>query len=331
MGIFRSMWLKAGKILGTVFFLMYVNQIGLTQPRIIVSGHIYDIESNKPLPYANIYVRNSVWGSMSDTDGYYEFNLPPGEYDLVCSMIGYKTHIRKIIIFNNSNKQFNVYLSPTILSLPGVFIIGIKSPEQKQIESTSCQVLDARKIGSLPFTLNDANRALKTMPGITSNTERSSELNVRGGTSEENLVLIDGIRIYSPFHLKEVYNTSISIPNLNMIEEVNIMTGGFPAKYGDRLSSVLNIKYKNGNSTKLTNEIEIGTVRFNYLLEGPISDKSSGILSYNKSYFELPFKIIEHNSFLPKFYSISAIPKFYDFQAKLDYHFSLQNFCSFFF
>ena len=171
----------------------------------------------------------------------------------------------------------------------------------------------------MPFTLNDVNRALKTLPGITSNNGKSSELNVRGGNFDENLVQADGIKIYKPFHMKDFPYTSISILNMDIMEEVNLFTGGFPARFGDKMSSVIDIKYRSGNRERFQSHLEIGTIKLNTLVEGPLSQNGSWIFGFNKSYIELAMKIMEQYEILPKFYLSQESPKFYDIQGKIIY------------
>lgn len=306
-------------------------QNGASKETFRISGRVLDEELNKPLANVNVIVRKTTLGAVSKSDGTYELKLPPGEFEIEYSMIGYEMVIQKVKVINAPINIQTAYLTPRILPMPGITVVGLKTVAQKQIESMSGQIVHTMQASKFPFMLNDVNRALKLMPGVTSNNERSSELNVRGGTREENLTQVDGIRIYNPFHMKEVYNTSVSMLDLYLMEKATLLMGGFPAKYGDKLSSTLNIKYRSGDFHKYRSQLELGTTRFACLLEGPIHKYGSCIISMNKSYFELPFGFIEKYKIIPKFYSITAIPKYYDLQGKLLYNISSKHQCSFIF
>ena len=309
---------------------MVISQNAMAQHNSKVKGNIYDKQTKTALPFVNVIVQNTQRGTMADDNGHYELQLAAGNYELLFSMMGYKTDRLRIKLLENKSYSFNVYLSQTVLYMPGVTIIASKTAQQKQSESVSSFAFKTKKIKDLPFSLNDVNRALKTLPGISSNNEKSSEFNVRGGSFEENLVLVDGVTIYRPFHLKALPNASISILNMALMEKVNLITGGFPAKFGDKMSSVLEIDYRNGNLDKFQTQIEIGAVNTNILLEGPLHRNCSFILGFNKSYFEPSIKIM--NKYFPEFLEeVSGTPKFYDLQGKIGYKINHNHKLSLFF
>ncbi len=319
-----------------IIFILLASHLTLcdafTEENYSISGYVFCRATGKSMESVNIYLKNTSLGTTSLRTGFYQFKAPAGKYVIVFSMIGYRVISRTIEIRHSNVTISDIHLTPITLTLPAVTIIGMKTDEEeRQIASTGNRTLKARNMQHIPFTLNDVNRVLKIVPGVTSNNEKSSEICVRGGTSEENLVLIDGVRFRNPFHLKEVYNTSISMLNLNMIDNVKIYTGGFPAKFGDKMSSVLDIDYRQGNHEQYEHFVELGTMNFNYLVEGPFLNRGRGLLCFNKSYFEIPFNIIEKYNTVPKFYTITAIPEFYDLQFKLNFgHSSLHQFEVFF-
>jgi len=309
-------------------------QAGAAQQKLKISGNIYDAQTKSKLPFVNVVVMNTNRGTMADQNGYFELLLPAQAlntanaesrtYELMFSMIGYQSRKQKISASKKRENVLNIQLTPTVVYLPGVTIIAPKTTQQRQNESVSSYSFETKKIKDLPFSFNDVNRALKTLPGISSNNEKSSEFNVRGGSFEENLVQIDGVTVYRPFHLKEMPNASISILSMALMDRVNLITGGFPAKYGDKMSSVLSVNYRNGCCEKLASQIEIGVINTNILLEGPLSKNGSWILGFNKSHLEPSMKIM--NRYFPEFLeSIHGTPKFYDLQGKVNYNFNRQH------
>ncbi|MBN1348933.1 TonB-dependent receptor [candidate division KSB1 bacterium] len=296
----------------------------ISQTKGRIAGNVYDEQTMEPLPYVNISIMKTQYGTTSNVKGHYELKLSPGSYELMFSMIGYKPYRKEVTLINEEIIDCNVTLSPTVLYMPGFTVIAPKTAQQKQNESVSSFAFETKKIKELPFSLNDINRALKILPGISSNNEKSSEFNVRGGSFEENLVQIDGVTIYRPFHLKEMPNASISILNMNLMQSVNLITGGFPAKYGDKLSSVLEIQYRSGNMDRLKSQIEIGAVNANLLVEGPLGERCSAIVGYNKSYFQPAMQVM--NRYFPEFLSdITGYPGFYDIQGRALFNFNEQH------
>jgi len=291
-----------------------------------ITGNIFDEQTNEPLYFVNVSVRNTKRGTTSNRSGYYEIKLSPGSFELIFSMMGYKTLRQQLKLTENQSLIYDVYLSPTVLYMPGLTIIASKTAQQKQNESVSSFAFETKKIMKLPFSLNDINRALKTLPGISSNNAKSSEFNVRGGSFEENLVQIDGVTIYRPFHLKEMPNASISILNMNLMKKVNLMTGGFPAKFGDKMSSVIEIEYRDGNTKNFKSQIEAGVVTTNLLIEGPLGKKCSAIIGFNKSYFQPAMRVMDR--YFSDFFSgsgINGFPTFYDLQGRVNYRINNQH------
>ncbi len=295
-----------------------------------VQGNIYDAQTNQKLSFVNVIVVNSHYGTMANEKGHYTLKLPSGKHKILFSMIGYKTFLKEFKLNENQILNLDIFLTPTILYMPGITVIAPKTTQQKQNESVSSYAVGSRKIENLPFSFNDINRPLKTLPGVTSNNEKSSEFNVRGGSYDENLVLIDNVIIYRPFHLKGMPNASISVLNMSLMENVDLITGGFPARYGDKMSSVLNIKYREGRKDRIHSRLEVGVTNTNFSIEGPLMKNCSWLMGFNKSYFTQSIKMMRY--YFPDFLkSIYGIPRFYDLQGKLNFEISRQHNFSLFF
>ena len=286
-----------------------------------IKGTVYDIVTGELLAYTNIAVENFNYGDMADKQGFYELSLAPGEYKLIFSMIGYSTMTQHVKIPNNHNKVFilNVSLTPHMIEMPSIAVLGVKYENINMREITNEFQIKTEDFMYQPLNLNDINRAFKTMPGITSNNGKRSEFNVWGGTSEENIVQIDGINLYHPYHLKEYGSSSISILNMNMMSDANLLTGGFPAKYGDALSSVMIINFRNISNQSFKGHLELGVVQSSAFIEGRFGKNSSWMFGANKSLFNVAIGLMEKFELAPKFYLVNDAPEFYDLQGKFFY------------
>lgn len=319
------------KLIGLLFLItIYFNNSLWCHDRIRISGYIYDCESKKPLPFVQVYVKNDKTGDLSNIDGHYDLSVPSdSEVVVIFSLVGYKAYKKELKC--NKNTKFDILLTPTIIMMQGISITAQSSNESKLNKSISSMPIDIKHIENFPFSLNDFNRVFKTLPGITSNNGMNSQFNVRGGTFDENMYRLDGIEISAPFHMKVAPNVSLSIINTNMIQSANLITGGFPAQYGNKLSSVVDISLRDGSDKKFKNQTEIGSIKLNTLFEGPIGKNATWIVGFNKSYFELPMKLMEKYHLVPKFYEAEGIPQYLDIQGKIKYKLNENDYLSFIF
>ncbi len=179
--------------------------------------------------------------------------------------------------------------------------------------------MQSERITEISAGMPDILRSLQSLPGITVNNEFKADFNVRGGNQDENLILVNGAKVYEPFHIKEAANASVGIFNVDLIQKVDLITGGFSARYGDKMSSVLNIQYREGNREKYTGAASISLAYLDGYAEGPISDKSSFIFGFRKSYIEYLLSLVNYED-------ISSMkPAFYDVQGVLTHNFSPSN------
>jgi len=277
-----------------------------------VSGKIRDAQTREPLAFANVYSEETNNGTISDVFGNYEFSLSPGKYNLLVSYLGYKSENRPLELFTE-NVELNVNLISTGILLQEVSVYATEEDEN----STSSISLQSKEMEEISSILPDVFRSIQALPGVAVNNEFSAKFNVRGGNYDENLVLVNGTQVYEPFHIKEADNASIGIFNIDLMKSVNIITGGFSAQYGDRLSSVLNIKYREGNKDRYSGSTTLSLTNLDALVEGPLGSKGSFLLGMRKSYLEYVLSLIEVEE--------SAKPSFYDIQGVLTYNFGELN------
>jgi len=252
-------------------------------PKYTISGFARDSLTTESLISATVYNTANRAGASTNQYGFYSLTLPAGEVELVYSYVGYQT------------KAFSFHLSrDTVInmSLSGgqhlqeVVINATRTTNIQDRTQMSMISVPIAQIKSLPAALGvtDVMKALQLMPGIQSGSEGSSGLHVRGGSPDQNLILLDGVPIYNVSHLLGF----VSLFNGNAINNIEAYKGGFPARYGGRTSSVLDISMKEGNMQKFHGEGDIGILWSNLTLEGPIvKDRTSFIVSGRRTYMDL--------------------------------------------
>lgn len=246
-----------------------------------ITGSVIDRETARALEAVNIEVLDSNQGTASRASGCYELMLPHGQYVLSFSMMGYQSSVHSVEVVAEDVLELNVSLIPTVYLMQGVTIIQPQASEEK--EAVSSLTIETKQVTKMPGTLYDIYRAVKTLPGVTSNNGMSSEFNVRGGNAEENLVIVNGSQVYRPFHIKEAPNASIAIFNMDLLDKVDLITGGYSARYGDKMSSVMNIDYRKGRTDRVIGRIEGSTMHSGIVAEGPLPF-GSWLLGVRKSH-----------------------------------------------
>ncbi len=224
-----------------------------------LTGHIKDKNTGLPLESVNITVRNSNLGTASDSLGRYELRLPAGSYDLIISHIGYKESRQQIIVPPDGvTMVLNFDLELMALSLPEVTVT-----DERGEKAVSEYVIGSRPLRHIPSPLPDVLLNLQTLPGVSSPNDQSSLYNVRGGNFDENLIYINGVEIYQPQLVRKGIAENPSLINPTLLEAINLRTGVFPVSYGDKLSSVLDIRYRQEFEQKIFAEGEASPIGIN--------------------------------------------------------------------
>jgi len=262
-----------------------------------IGGYLRDAQTGEPLMYANVVLEGTNIGAASDNSGYYVIlNIPPGTYNIKIMMMGYKPESKEIKISSNDDLRLDFELDVTSIEYGEVTVTAERQRFEKKAEVSRVN-LSFRDIKRVPaFVEADLFRTLQLLPGVSASNDFSSALVVRGGSPDENLILLDGIELYNPYHLGGVFSTF----NVDAISDAEFLAGGFPAYYGNRNSSVLSITSKEGNSKKgkLFNKKgigkywdisqgqgEINVLSAKLLVEGPLY-KGSWMLSSRRTYFD---------------------------------------------
>ncbi|SDE49226.1 Outer membrane receptor proteins, mostly Fe transport [Dyadobacter soli] len=274
--------------------------------RITISGFIKEAKSQEQLPGASVYIAGSPYGVESNTYGFYSLTIPMADSAVVTiSCVGYQKQERTIRI--NGNEQLNVWLVPDNQLNEVVVKTHRDDPlSSVQMSQINVPIQQIRKIPAI-FGEKDVLKVLQLMPGVQKGTEGQTGLYVRGGGPDQNLIILDDAVVYNANHLFGFF----SVFNSDAIKSVELTKGGFPARYGGRLSSVVEMHMKEGSKDQVHGEGGIGLIASRLTLEGPIrKNKSSFLISARRTYLDIiamPF--------------ISMRQKGTDEKAKLGYYF----------
>ncbi len=235
-----------------------------------VTGIVSDKETGEKLMGAYLYIKQLKTGTVTNSFGFYSITLPADTLvSINCSYIGYKK--QKINLRLSENKKYNVRLTQ-INEIEKVVVKG-KSNELIQTPVIGINTISVKQLKSLPSITgeNDVLLAFQMMPGVQGGNEGTGALFVRGGTADQNLYLIDDIPIYYVNHL----GGYVSVFDENAINSVKLYKGGFPAQYNGKLSSILDIRLKDGNKKKIHGEVKLDILATKIFLEGPIFRKKA--------------------------------------------------------
>ena len=264
------------------FLFLLLPIFSFSQNNITISGYVDEAESGEKLIGATIYDLKSGKGTITNDYGFYSLTLPKDSVKIRVSYIGYVTQFFEDYPKSDVNQNFS--LSDQMLQ--EVEILSSKEELVHQKSEMSTVDLSMDKVRALPALLgeNDVMKTIQLLPGVQTGSEGTSGLYVRGGGPDQNLILLDGVPVYNASHLFGFF----SVFNSDAINSTKLVKGGFPARYGGRLSSVIDIKMKEGNMKKFHGQGSIGLIASKISLEGPIiKDKTSFILSARRTYLDI--------------------------------------------
>ena len=289
----------------------------LSQETYNLSGYIIDQKNGETLIGANIYNQTSKTGTTSNEYGYFSINIPQGQNTLKCSYIGYINETLQINIKSDSTHTFN--LSAQAQNLKEVKLTS----EESSVKSVQNSVINipVKQVKKMPalFGEGDVLKAIQLLPGVQSGNEGTSGFYVRRGGPDQNLILLDGVTVYNSSHLLGFF----SIFNEDAIKNINLTKGGFPARFGGRLSSVLEINMKDGNMKKWEVEGGISLISGKITVQGPFKkDKTSIIVSARRTWIDIFKEPI--TNLLEDYVNVNSDGNyyFYDINAKINHKFS---------
>lgn len=305
-------------LIGCLFLLTFSAKAQQTHT---ISGYISDAASGEKLIAANIFAPKTGNGTTSNTYGFYSLTLPEDSVYLAISYIGYQRKYFKLYLKEDITLNFDLSEGETLETLE---VVAEKQQRIEQTTQMGQMSIPIQQIKSLPALLGETDvlKALQLLPGVQSGGEGTSGFYVRGGGPDQNLILLDGVPVYNASHLFGFF----SVFNADAIKNVTLTKGGYPARYGGRLSSVLDINMKEGNMKKLKGEGSIGTIFSKLTIEAPIiKDKTSFIVSGRRTYIDAIagpiFRIVAASQ------GLNANPRlfFYDLNAKINHKIDDKN------
>ena len=305
----------------TLFFLhigggVVVGQESNKRINYTLSGYVQEEGSREHLPSVSVYIPTLKKGTTTNDYGFFSLTVPSGTYDVLISYVGYKTVSKSVILTEDKNLNFELEISEE--SLDAVVISGAQVIKESKKVQMSITTIKPSDIEEIPMFLGekDVLKTLQLMPGIKGGTEGTSGLYVRGGGPDQNLILLDDAPVYNANHLFGMF----SVFNGDAVKSVEAFKGGFPARFGGRLSSVIKIDLKDGNKERFAGKANIGLISSSAVLEGPIKkEKTSFIASGRRTYLDLLTLPFQKEEFGKGGYF------FYDFNAKLHHVFNDKN------
>lgn len=253
------------------FFFLIALSVSLsaqTGTKSAVRGYVYDKETTQPVGFATVRVEGASLGTISDVNGFFSVpEVPPGEYQLVVSLTGYDTYTANITVKRGEILFQNIYIVESGQRLGEILISGKKEQAKADIQISKLQVTP-KQIRSLPSAggQSDIAQYLTVLPGVIFTGDQGGQLYIRGGSPVQNRILLDGMTIYNPFHSIGFF----SVFETELIRNVDVLTGGFNADYGGRISAIVDVKTREGNRKRLSGLASVSPYQARAIVEGPI-------------------------------------------------------------
>ena len=273
------------RIIWQLLLILSVSSTAFAQSEnLTISGFIRDAANGETIIGANIYIDEIGSGTVSNEYGFYSVNLPAGSYTLVFSYVGFDTQTEQVTLSQDLKLDLEIGVESQELQE----IVISSEAANANVSSTEISVnkLDIGTIKKIPSLLGEVEilRSIQLLPGVSSVGEGATGFNVRGGSIDQNLVLLDEAPVYNSSHLFGFF----SVFNPDAVKDVKLYKGGIPARYGGRLSSILDVRMKEGNNKNLAINGGIGAIFSRLSVEAPIiKDKASFIIAGRRSYADI--------------------------------------------
>ncbi|CAM4313318.1 TonB-dependent receptor [Zobellia roscoffensis] len=308
----HKVWLRQSKAFLSLLLLL-VSTYGIAQENYTVSGKISDKEDGETLFGASVFLEGTTIGVVTNEYGFYSITAPKGNYRLLISYMGYSEEYQEITLDKNQKLDFEIIAVSTQLE---EVVVSADEPEMAVLRKPEMSVakMNIATVKQMPVVLGEVDvlKSLQMLPGVTNNGEGTGGFHVRGGAGDQNLVLLDEAIIYNTSHMFGFF----SVFNADAIKDVKLYKGGIPARYGGRVSSVLDVRQKDGNNKRFEATGGIGIISSRLAVEGPLfKEKGSFIIAGRRSYADLLLKAAGEDN------SVS----FYDLNLKTNYKINTNN------
>jgi outer membrane receptor for ferrienterochelin and colicin len=315
------------KSIGAQVVLFYKKRVKIYYS---LNGYIEEKETGERLIGANIYDRISGIGTSTNEYGYFALKLPEGKVELAVSYTGFNLLEEKVNLSKSKTQTFALNGS---LTFPEIIVTPVTLNDIRIAEPLSADYLQVAQMSKLPSLGGEVElfRMVELMPGVQSGSDGLGGLHVRGGGADQNLILMDGVPIYNPSHSLGIF----SVFNSEAIQSVQFYKGAFPARYGGRLSSVMDVRTREGNLKEWSGSIKAGLVTSSARIEGPIiKDKASILITARRTLLDkfIQDRTAKSKAADPYFQETFGVPlqgfsnyNFYDLNGKLNFSFNKKD------
>lgn len=284
--------------------------------KLTISGYVKDAKNGETLIGVSVFIQELATGTSTNVYGFYSISIPPGKYTMEYSYLGFEKQVKTIDL--KSNQKVDVELEEEAAALEEIVVVSEREDNNVSGLEMSTNKLNIQTIQKMPALLGEVDviRSIQLLPGVSTVGEGASGFNVRGGSIDQNLVLLDEAPVYNSSHLFGFF----SVFNPDAVKDVKLYKGGIPARYGGRLSSILDVRMKEGNAKRFSGSGGIGFIFSRLALEAPIiKDKASFIVAGRRSYID-----VLSRPFLSDDLKESAL-NFYDLTLKTNYTINTKN------
>ncbi|MDR1673499.1 MAG: TonB-dependent receptor [Bacteroidales bacterium] len=286
------------------------------QGRFSISGNITDATTGEDLIGSTVLVEELKTGTSANNYGFYSITLPEGKYRITWSFVGYVPYSKEVDL--RKNEKLNIGLQPSVNELQEMVVSSAGRSANVTRNEMSVDRISIKTLKRIPALMGEVDviKAIQLLPGVQSTSEGSSGFSVRGGSHDQNLILLDEATVYNASHLMGFF----SVFNNDAIKDVVLYKGDIPASFGGRLSSLLDVRSRDGNNRRFSATGGIGTISSRLTVEGPLfSDKLSYLLSGRRTYADVFLKLAKEADLR------NSALYFYDVNAKLNYRINDNN------
>ena len=299
-----------GRTCGNVICLCVMVMAAAPAWAVTISGKILDKETGESVASAAVQVVGTTRGAAADVEGLFSIpDLPAGTVELKVSAVGYKPLRKTLVLTDGKDQHLTFKLILQAVSLGEVNVETKQNSERDYTPQVAQFSLPARELALLPQVVeSDLFRSLQIVPGVLPSSDFSADLNIWGGSSDQNLILLNGIDVYKPTHLGGLF----SIFNMDAVKDVKLIKGGFGAKYGGRLSAVVDVADREGNRNKVAAKVGVSLLSSSATVEGPLPE-GSWLVSGRRTYLDWATKTLKNNGVITNDFPYY----FYDLNAKV--------------
>jgi len=285
-----------------------------------IRGFVYEEETGEAVIFTNVYLKGTTLGASTDVNGYFSITpIPEGDYTLLVTYLGFDTLRESVSVESGDIQTLKLFLKKSSVQMKTVEISAEKQERQTNV-TMSVTKATPKEIKQIPTVGGTADLAqyLQVLPGVIFTGDQGGQLYIRGGSPIQNLVLLDGVTIYNPFHSIGLF----SVFDTEVIKNADIYTGGFGAEYGGRISSVMDITTRDGNKRRVTGVIGASTFAANALIEGPIKKQTNDGKSSSSFLFSAKHSYLDESSkFLYDYVDEDGLPfNFTDLYGKVSFN-----------